>query len=496
MSRSEKRYFKLQANRSAPQNDQNYLLLFQAIDKMKVYDEVALIKGLNNPKLKRQLPVLKNYLYNLILKSLREFKTNHTLNFQIKELLTNVDILIKRNLIHQAKKQLEKAGRLIHEYERIEYTPELIHLKMEVSLLRQNEKLKKSMQEVDNLLEQTQLLQNRLSTFNSLRGLSWKLMLLNRTETYARSPKVKSAYEAIARHPLLISPPPTDSIRQSVLYFQCKGIIHLAFREYHKSLHFFIALSNLMEANLWSINQSPSLYVHTLQNSIQVAKHILLPEQLQTVLDKLTSFHLNYPKAKLSAGFILIAHLFELRIRLESSIGGGNDQQTETLAKELKQLLDQVEDEVDINAGFSILEVYACLAHFHIARQEWTKSLGYLQLIHDQRVVHKEYEIYLDTQLLRVIVLFELREMDLFETEMDNLYRSLKGKERLFAFEKAIFNYLRKRMRLSPEDTLEPWVRKLKEDMVSITQDPNESMGLYPFDVIGWLEKTLESGRV
>lgn len=496
MSRSEKRYFKLYANRSGLENDHNYLILFQAIDKMHVYNEAQLIKGLNSPKLKRQLPVLKNYLYNLILKSLREFKTNQTINFQIKEVLTNVELLIKRNLVDQAKKQLEKASRLVLEFERYEYTPELSFYQIEISLQLQNEKLEKSINQVDDLFIQVNHSQDHLATFNTLRSLSWKLMLLNRTATYARSPKVKAAYLEINQHPILQSPPPLTSIRSSLLYYQCKGIIHLSFREFRASLDQFISLDELMEENPWSILQSPALYIHNLQNRIQVAKQILSPDQYFPLLEKLKQFPERFPKAKTHTGFQLIAQLFDLRIRLEASIGQGELEAAHDLVFELKQLLQEEEKEININAGYSILEVYSCLAHFHIEVQDWAVGLNYLNLILSQKIVNKEQEIYLDAQLLRVIVLFELHEMDLFETGMENLHRFLKDRERLFAFEKAIFEYLRKRMRLAPEESVEPWFRKLQADMIAIADDPNEQLGLYPFDIVAWIEKTLESGRV
>ena len=71
---SEKRYFKLYVNRK--QQKDNYLLLFEKIDKQKTYDEVLLLKKLRGESLVKYFPSAKKRLKKLILDSLFEYKIN------------------------------------------------------------------------------------------------------------------------------------------------------------------------------------------------------------------------------------------------------------------------------------------------------------------------------------------------------------------------------------------------------------------------------------
>ena len=69
LKQSEKRYFKIFSERHVIGEKNNYVMLFDAIDNMAEYDELALIKS--NPFLKESLLSDQKYhLYGLILKSL------------------------------------------------------------------------------------------------------------------------------------------------------------------------------------------------------------------------------------------------------------------------------------------------------------------------------------------------------------------------------------------------------------------------------------------
>ena len=74
LSKSEKRQFKLFANRLEVNKDAKYLQLFDLLDKMKDYNEEDILKAKIVKKV--QLANLKNHLYGQILVSLRMHPTN------------------------------------------------------------------------------------------------------------------------------------------------------------------------------------------------------------------------------------------------------------------------------------------------------------------------------------------------------------------------------------------------------------------------------------
>src|SRR5882762_331626 len=74
MSKSEKRHFKLIPSRHEAA-DGKFIRLFDRIEKMKTYDEKSLLAA--EPSLSpRQLPNLKSFLYDYLLKCLRTINTS------------------------------------------------------------------------------------------------------------------------------------------------------------------------------------------------------------------------------------------------------------------------------------------------------------------------------------------------------------------------------------------------------------------------------------
>ena len=73
LEKGEKRNFKLYVSRNISSDELKIITLFDAIDKMDVYDEESILK--KNPSIqKQQLSNLKAHLYKQILASLRLIK--------------------------------------------------------------------------------------------------------------------------------------------------------------------------------------------------------------------------------------------------------------------------------------------------------------------------------------------------------------------------------------------------------------------------------------
>ena len=73
LSKSEKRNFKLYANRIQSNEESKFMMLFDAMDKLTEYNEDKILQKANGIS-KSQLSNLKAHLYKQILMSLRSFK--------------------------------------------------------------------------------------------------------------------------------------------------------------------------------------------------------------------------------------------------------------------------------------------------------------------------------------------------------------------------------------------------------------------------------------
>jgi hypothetical protein len=84
LEKAEKRHFKLYIKRSSGNEDLKIVRLFDAVDKLKEYDEKALLKKLKDVT-KPQLANLKTHLYKQIMASLRLLKSADSLDLQLNE---------------------------------------------------------------------------------------------------------------------------------------------------------------------------------------------------------------------------------------------------------------------------------------------------------------------------------------------------------------------------------------------------------------------------
>lgn len=129
MSKSEKRYFTLDAKKSSSKGSK-YLVLFQAVNDMEIYDEAKLKK-----KFGKNLRYDKSYLYEAIMRSMRDYRSANSYAARIKEMTLDAQYLYERSLYQQCGERLEEAKVLASELD--DQTSLLEINKAERMLLRQ-----------------------------------------------------------------------------------------------------------------------------------------------------------------------------------------------------------------------------------------------------------------------------------------------------------------------------------------------------------------------
>ena len=112
LSRAEKRYFTVNANAGRGGKEPSYLQLFKLMNDLEEYDDAKLKKYF--PK---NLSWEKNNLYKLILRSMRNFRSDKSAYARIKEMIIDVQFLMERGLFEQAYKLLNKCKKLAIEYD-------------------------------------------------------------------------------------------------------------------------------------------------------------------------------------------------------------------------------------------------------------------------------------------------------------------------------------------------------------------------------------------
>lgn len=127
LSQNEKRYFKRFVNiHSNDGRDKKYMQIFEEIEKSDSYDGLIIMSKLGWDRTKNAYySEKKNYLYNLILKSLRTYHSDQKALYELRAYQTDIDILLEKGLIEEALKRLRKAKKQADKYHYDEIALEL-----------------------------------------------------------------------------------------------------------------------------------------------------------------------------------------------------------------------------------------------------------------------------------------------------------------------------------------------------------------------------------
>lgn len=127
LTKSEKRYFKLFATRHYDKDNQ-YLRLFEAIDAQLTYQESELVPLFSAKKSPAHFAVLKKQLYETLLEALHHYDEFNNPEQQLAKGVHYSNLLLRRGLLEQCKKQLIKYKQLAYKLEKFELLIELIEI--------------------------------------------------------------------------------------------------------------------------------------------------------------------------------------------------------------------------------------------------------------------------------------------------------------------------------------------------------------------------------
>ncbi|MGK0364674.1 MAG: hypothetical protein ACI85O_001732 [Saprospiraceae bacterium] len=112
LTKSEKRYIKVQSG----SGEKDYIQLLDALLAQKTFDENQLVKENEGAKFIKYLAVNKQYLYELLLKSLTRFGRK-SLEAKIYDKIAAANVLLEKGLFLAAFKELKKGLKIAEKYD-------------------------------------------------------------------------------------------------------------------------------------------------------------------------------------------------------------------------------------------------------------------------------------------------------------------------------------------------------------------------------------------
>jgi hypothetical protein len=118
LTTAEKRYFKIFASRHTIGEKNEYVNLFDAIDKQENYNETKLLKLFSNNTFTHSPAIAKSRLFDIILKSLHAYHGDSSVDVELQRLMHSTEILFKKSLYDECRKILHRAKKMAQKFEK------------------------------------------------------------------------------------------------------------------------------------------------------------------------------------------------------------------------------------------------------------------------------------------------------------------------------------------------------------------------------------------
>ncbi len=428
LTKSERRYFTIQAGQHVIGERNQYLQLFEAITQQEEYDQEALLKL----AFVKNISAEKNYLYNLLLKHMRAYHDEETPVQQIWVALQNVDFLNQKGLFADAKKQLRLAKELAIKYQKIEYLPKILDEEATIVKREAQKNLSAAIAAIADAAEQASAL---LITEARLAAIYNQVFARARQAKELKSPQFLQELEQLLENELA-SPPTEDQTLQARLYYhQAMYMIFRARGETRQAHPHFLRVVRLIEEHPHLSKEHETKYRVGLSNLLVSAYALNLWDLFPEVLAKIKS----YPQLS----FDVEAEVFQNVAYLEViyHLNQGRFEAAEKLVPEIEAGLARYSSRLNKARELSIIYNIGLL-YFVVQRMDlagkWFRKIEQFS-----KTEHRQ-DIQASAQLMLLLILLDREETEVLDYKLRGAKSGGAGRSSLDSFEAVVLDFLEK----------------------------------------------------
>jgi hypothetical protein len=483
LEKGEKRNFKLYAARNSASADLKIVLLFDALDKMKDYDEEELLRK-NESIQKQQLSNLKAHLYDQILSSLRILKQNENIDLQIHEQLDHAKILYNKGLYLQSLRLLDKIKNLTKQNNQVTFLLQVLFLEKKIESLHitrsMQDRAKQLSDEIDEVNEQLTLIAKTSNL--SLQLYSWYIQ-----HGHARDEEDRKTLDAIMQDPILERVKTAKGFYEKLYRYQCHcwyGFINQDFLMHYRYAQKWVDLFE-QEEGMKQIESAQ--YIKGLHNLISAHFDIKNIEKFKETICLLEQFS-DTPIVLNNKNNLIQSFVYLYIAKINQHFLEGTFSEGLTMVPSMEEKLKEVEMYMDSHRVLVFYYKIACL-YFGAGNAE--KTIDYLNHIINWKVnLRDDLQCY--ARLLHLIAHYELGNMEVVAYLSKSVYRFMSKMKNLGAVEEVLFNFLRSTIQSGKQDSFENLLTTLQP----LEKNKLESRAFMYLDIISWLESKIQNKDV
>lgn len=480
MSKQEKRYFKLNASVYNKEEGNSYLRLYDVIDKGKVANDTELAVAVKNEPFARYLSIVKKQLTELLLNSLTAYHTDKKTNFELRQMLSHVEILFDKRLYNHCHKILTRAEKRAEQVNR--------HLfKMEISYWKRLLLLKNISHTFESDIHA--LYDEANSTLQTLADTNHYLELMDITQAiairYASHPHAEALQKLhdIVNNPLLRTAASARSFDAKLAFHHIHGAYLLMVGNYADALTHYKDAVQLWEEYPEMIKERPTQYRRYLINYL----NCLISSSHED--KEFTSVIANIKAIPPPPTDTPLNHMKEVwNLELFHYLNSGQLDKGTSVIEEISKALKLQRTNAQPSALLSLC--YNCSV-FYFLLGKHASSLEYINTIINETRIELKQDIQAFTRVLGLIIHYELHNVDILDNMMRSTQRFLKQTNNQSPFEQHVLRAMKSLLCCVDHRETLPVFRMLHHNLVAILHASHaEPLGL--LEVLFWTDSKIQ----
>jgi len=259
LTKSEKRYFTLFANRHVIGERNQYLLLFHCIEKQREYNEAKVKAALYHSKASANLSTEKAYLKELILKSLKQFHEDRFTDSVLYNKLVQIEILYEKGLFKMGYELINRSIRLAEKHEKF-----LIHAQLLLWKINYDIKFNT----LNFISPDSETATRKVNDFLVAMNYKMKfqeLFLLTTTDITKDTKLIKQTIHKLK--PIIHQPVPKSNLG-AYYYYATLSFIAVLENNTRNMIHYFEKGLNIFKKNHLFSKEEPNLFLNASNNFI------------------------------------------------------------------------------------------------------------------------------------------------------------------------------------------------------------------------------------
>jgi hypothetical protein len=478
LEKSEKRHFKLYIKRSSAKEDLKIIQLFDALDKLKEYDEKLLLKKL--PAIQKpQLNNLKTHLYKQLLASLRLLKTTENIDLQLTEQLDYARLLYNKGLKLQALKILERAKEIARANQKFNFLAQVISLEKKIETLHIT---RSSLEKTEQLSIEALEISGHIDRVTRLSNLALLLYRWYVKNGHARNEADEKDIREFFHSNIPSDPNAITGFYEKLYLYQSYcwyAFIRQDFLMYYRYSQKWIDLFN---AEPFMKEVETGHYIKGMHNLLNAHFDLRNFKRFEITLRQFEEFE-KTPTAQTHDNFRTHTSIYINSARLNQHLMSGTFKEGLKIVPDIVQKLEAYSLFVD---SHRILVFNYKIASLYFGSGDYSTSIDYLQ-----KIISGSMDLRIDLQcyarLLHLMAHYEMGNYELMESLTKSVYRFMAKMKNLTVVEEEMFRFLRNTFSVSPRQ-VKPELEKFLVKIKHLERNRFETRAFAYLDVVSWVE--------